>query len=102
VKPLSKRELEVLRLVAAGKNSEQIASILFLSPSTVRTHIVNVLGKLDAHNRVEAVAVARRRGLMEETEMMSPLALAILSLIMAHPEAYAEVLASEFLNGDSS
>jgi LuxR family maltose regulon positive regulatory protein len=56
---LSERELEVLRLMAAGLSNRQIAHQLVLSLGTVKTHIHNIYGKLEAHNRLEAVDKAR-------------------------------------------
>jgi PAS domain S-box-containing protein len=64
VEPLSRRELEVLRLVATGLETRAIAERLRLSPATVRNHVQNVLAKLGAHNRPEAVAHATRRRLL--------------------------------------
>ncbi len=60
---LSERELEVLRLLAAGKANADIARELFLSPYTVRNHISNILSKLQIANRTEAAAYAIRSGL---------------------------------------
>ncbi len=56
---MSERELEVLQLIAAGKTNRQIATELFVSVGTVKTHINNVYRKLDAHSRTQAVARAR-------------------------------------------
>lgn len=64
---LTRRETDVLALLAEGMTNIQIADRLFLSPRTVGIHVSRVLGKLDAHTRGEAVAVARRRGLVVET-----------------------------------
>jgi DNA-binding NarL/FixJ family response regulator len=61
---LSAREVEVLRLLAAGKQNSEIARELYLSPHTVRNHISNILDKLQIHNRTEATAVAIRAGLV--------------------------------------
>lgn len=61
---LSKRELEVLRLLAAGMSNTVIAETLTLSTGTVKTHVHNIAGKLGAANRTEAVANARKRGLV--------------------------------------
>ena len=58
------RELEVLELLAEGLTNPQIAERLFLSPKTVGIHVSRLLGKLASHTRGEAVAVARRRGLI--------------------------------------
>jgi putative nucleotidyltransferase with HDIG domain len=60
--PLSVRELEVLRRLAEGKVYKQIALELELSTSTVRTHLHNVYGKLDAVDRAQAVLIASERG----------------------------------------
>lgn len=62
--PLSRREQEVLELLAQGHSQEGIARALVISPQTARTHIQKVIGKLGAHSRVEAVAVAVERGLV--------------------------------------
>jgi LuxR family transcriptional regulator, maltose regulon positive regulatory protein len=62
--PLSERELEVLALVAAGNSNEEIASKLFVSVSTVKTHINNLYRKLGAHSRTRAVARAREMSLL--------------------------------------
>jgi len=61
---LTPREQEVLRLVATGRSNRDIAAQLFISAKTVSVHISNVLAKLEATSRTEAVAVARRRGLL--------------------------------------
>lgn len=62
--PLTPREGEILRLLADGLGTAQIAQRLFISPTTVRNHVQNVLRKLDVHSRIEAVAWARRQGLL--------------------------------------
>ncbi|HEX7442494.1 MAG TPA: response regulator transcription factor [Acidimicrobiales bacterium] len=61
---LTERELEVLRLVAAGTSTDAIASRLFISTHTVRNHVRNILAKLHAHSKLEAVAIAARDGLI--------------------------------------
>jgi DNA-binding NarL/FixJ family response regulator len=61
---LSSREVEVLRLLAAGKQNAEIARELFVSPHTVRNHISHILDKLQIHNRTEATAVAIKAGLV--------------------------------------
>jgi DNA-binding CsgD family transcriptional regulator len=58
------RELDVLRLLAEGLTNREIAARLFLSPKTVGIHISRLHRKLDAHTRGEAVAAARRRGIL--------------------------------------
>ncbi|MDD5468825.1 MAG: LuxR C-terminal-related transcriptional regulator [Anaerolineales bacterium] len=62
---LSERELEVLRLIARGATNQEIADQLVIAVGTVKSHINHVLGKLDAHNRTEAVARARGLGLLD-------------------------------------
>jgi two-component system nitrate/nitrite response regulator NarL len=57
---LTPRQTEVLRLLERGRSTEQIARDLHLSTETVRNHIRHLLRALDAHSRLEAVAVARR------------------------------------------
>jgi DNA-binding NarL/FixJ family response regulator len=63
--PLSERELEVLRLLATGLNNRDIAPLLFISESTVKTHVVHILAKLGVSDRVQAVVWAARHGLLE-------------------------------------
>jgi DNA-binding NarL/FixJ family response regulator len=62
---LSAREIEVLRLVAAGLNNQDIAERLFLSDHTVHRHVANIFSKLSVSSRAAAVAQAARRGLLE-------------------------------------
>ena len=61
---LSERELEVLRLMAAGMSNREIARKLVLSLGTVKTHLHNIYAKLEARNRLEAVERARELGLL--------------------------------------
>jgi DNA-binding NarL/FixJ family response regulator len=63
--PLSPRELEVVKLIAEGDTSEEIAEQLFISKKTVDRHRANVLEKLGMRNRVELTRYAIRRGLVE-------------------------------------
>jgi DNA-binding NarL/FixJ family response regulator len=65
---LTARELEVLVLLANGLGNSEIASQLFLSEATVRTHVGRVLMKLDCPNRTRAVVVAYRAGLVRFAE----------------------------------
>jgi two-component system nitrate/nitrite response regulator NarL len=62
---LSEREIQVLALIAEGLASPAIAERLLISPSTVKTHVQNVFGKLEVSDRAAAVAEAMRRGLLE-------------------------------------
>ncbi len=62
---LTDREREVLTLLSTGQSTDEIVAELVLSPHTVRNHIRNVLTKLDAHSRLEAVAIAGRAGLVQ-------------------------------------
>jgi len=64
IEPLTGRELEVLRLIAAGRSNQRIAHDLVVALDTVKKHVTHVLGKLGAANRTEAVARARQLGLI--------------------------------------
>jgi LuxR family maltose regulon positive regulatory protein len=64
VEPLSEREMEVLQLIADGLTNPEIASRLFLAINTVKSHTRNIYGKLDVHNRTQAVARARVLGVL--------------------------------------
>jgi DNA-binding NarL/FixJ family response regulator len=72
--PLTEREIEVLRLLMRGLPDKAIARQLQRSTGTVKSHVKAILTKLEASNRVEAVAVARRRGLIPENAMVTPAA----------------------------
>jgi DNA-binding CsgD family transcriptional regulator len=61
---MTKRELEVLQLVADGLLNKQIARKLWVSEETVKFHLDGIFTKLDVRNRAHAVAVAIRRGLI--------------------------------------
>jgi LuxR family maltose regulon positive regulatory protein len=61
--PLSQRELEVLRLIVDGATNKEIAHELVLTVNTVKRHISNIFGKLDASNRAQAIARARELNL---------------------------------------
>jgi ATP-dependent transcriptional regulator len=61
---LSKRELEILSLLAQGHSNQEIAAKLFVSLSTVKTHIQNLFEKLDVKRRIQAVEKAKRLNLI--------------------------------------
>jgi PAS domain S-box-containing protein len=61
---LTRRELEILRIISTGLNTKDAAEKLHVSPATVRNHVQNILGKLGAHSRLEAVAYATRHRLI--------------------------------------
>jgi DNA-binding NarL/FixJ family response regulator len=61
---LSDRELQVLKLIANGKDNAQIAGELFISPKTVKNHISNILMKLQIENRIQAAVYAVRSGIV--------------------------------------
>ncbi len=62
--PLTPRELEVLTLLGKGYSNNQIAATLGIAPRTTKVHVQNILGKLGATNRTEAVGIAARRKLI--------------------------------------
>jgi DNA-binding NarL/FixJ family response regulator len=62
---LSARELEVLRLIAAGNSNKRIASQLAIGEATVKSHVTNILSKLGANDRTHAVTLALKRGIVD-------------------------------------
>jgi len=71
--PLTQREVEVLQLVAQGLDNQQIADKLVISEATVRTHVSNILGKLQLASRTQAVLYALREGLASlDTALETP------------------------------
>jgi LuxR family maltose regulon positive regulatory protein len=64
LEPLTRKEIRVLQLLGEGYSNGAMAEKLFVSDSTIRTHLRNINTKLDAHSRTQAVAVARRVGLI--------------------------------------
>ncbi|HSL29195.1 MAG TPA: LuxR C-terminal-related transcriptional regulator [Anaerolineales bacterium] len=64
--PLSERELAILRLIATGRSNQEIAEILVIAISTVKSHINNLYGKLGTNRRTEAIAIAREQGLLAD------------------------------------
>ncbi|WP_161975578.1 LuxR C-terminal-related transcriptional regulator [Tengunoibacter tsumagoiensis] len=65
VEPLSERELEVLQLIATGASNYEIAQQLIIAVATVKRHVTNIITKLNVNNRTQAVAEARKYGLVE-------------------------------------
>jgi DNA-binding CsgD family transcriptional regulator len=68
VTSLTAREREVLALLARGRTNRQIGRTLFISEKTASAHVSNILAKLGASGRTEAVAIAHRRGLLPVAE----------------------------------
>jgi DNA-binding NarL/FixJ family response regulator len=62
---LSMREIEVLRLVASGNANKLIADQLSITEETVKFHVGNILSKLGANDRTQAVTIALKRGIIE-------------------------------------
>jgi LuxR family maltose regulon positive regulatory protein len=67
VETLSEREIEILKLIAEGLTNQEVASRLYLAPSTVKVHNRNIYGKLGANSRTQAVAKARAFGILPST-----------------------------------
>ena len=63
---LTAREREVLALLARGAGNDKIAESLLISPQTARTHVQNILGKIELHSRLEAVAFVTKHGMLSE------------------------------------
>jgi DNA-binding NarL/FixJ family response regulator len=61
---LSPREIEVLKLIADGKSNKEIASLLFISEGTVKTHVISIHEKLGVTGRTESVVTAIKRGIL--------------------------------------
>jgi len=62
---LSEREIDVLRLVAAGNSNKQIADVLCVAEATIKSRVSNILSKLGASDRAHAVTIALKRGIIE-------------------------------------
>jgi DNA-binding NarL/FixJ family response regulator len=62
---LTEREIDILRLIAAGNSNKQIADRLAIGEATVKSHITNILSKLGANDRAHAVTIGLKRGIME-------------------------------------
>ena len=64
-KTLTPRELEVLKFMVQGKSNVQIAKILYISPHTAKAHVGHILEKLNVHDRVDAVVIAIKSGIIK-------------------------------------
>jgi DNA-binding NarL/FixJ family response regulator len=62
---LSEREIEVLKLIAAGNSNKQIADLLSIAEATVKSRVTNILSKLSASDRAHAVTIGLKRGIIE-------------------------------------
>jgi DNA-binding NarL/FixJ family response regulator len=62
---LSEREIEVLKLIAAGNSNKQIADLLCIAEATVKSRVTNILSKLSASDRAHAVTIGLKRGIIE-------------------------------------
>ncbi len=69
---LTEREVEILLLLADGKDNQAIADALFISPNTVRTHLQNIFSKMGVHSKLEAVTLAAKTGLLRTTGRHQP------------------------------
>lgn len=65
IHPLSKREVDVLRLLATGLSNREIGELLFISENTIKTHVVHIINKVGISDRVQAAVWAARHGLLE-------------------------------------
>ncbi len=72
VEPLTRRELEVARLLALGLSNDEMAATMFISLNTVKTHLKRIYDKLGVRTRTEAVAALLERGLLEDDEGSEP------------------------------
>ena len=63
--PLTDREIDVVRLIAAGNSNKLIADQLSIGEATVKSHVTNILSKLGANDRAHAVTIALKRGIIE-------------------------------------
>jgi DNA-binding NarL/FixJ family response regulator len=63
--PLTEREIEVVRLIAAGNSNKQIADQLSIGEATVKSHVTNILSKLGANDRAHAVTIGLKRGIIK-------------------------------------
>jgi DNA-binding NarL/FixJ family response regulator len=68
IQPLTDREIEVLRLLSTGLSNKEIAPLLFISESTIKTHVEHIISKLGVSDRVQAAVWAARHGLTNTSE----------------------------------
>jgi DNA-binding NarL/FixJ family response regulator len=61
---LSEREIEVLTLISKGKSNKEAAQLLFVTEDTIKMHVKNILQKLQASDRTQAVVIALQRGFL--------------------------------------
>jgi two-component system, NarL family, response regulator len=64
--PLTKREQEILALIAAGKSNQEIATMLYIAPGTVRVHVHTILQKLEVRDRTQAAILAIQKGFVSK------------------------------------
>jgi two-component system NarL family response regulator len=62
---LTGREIDVLKLLARGRSNKEIGTDLFISETTVKTHVRSIFSKLNVMSRTEAIAAANQRGLIQ-------------------------------------
>jgi DNA-binding NarL/FixJ family response regulator len=70
VASLTSRELEVFRLISQGLSNAEIGEALFISDTTVKTHVTRLLSKLQLRDRAQAIVLAYRTGLFEQTNAL--------------------------------
>ena len=70
IEPLSQRELEVLRWLAAGASNREIGQQLFITESTVKRHVYNIFGKLNVRNRTQAALHVHNLGINSQTKLL--------------------------------
>jgi DNA-binding NarL/FixJ family response regulator len=69
IEPLTKREEEVLKLMATGLTNREMGGVLFISEGTVKTHVEHIIGKLGVSDRVQAAVWAARQGIISEADL---------------------------------
>lgn len=69
---LTRREQEILALIAAGKSNQEIARMLYIAPGTVRVHVHAILQKLEVRDRTQAAVIAIQRNLIDQQLLVDP------------------------------